>query len=87
MISKIRCFHGLASFYRRFVKDFSTLVTPLNEVVRKTVGFKWDDDNENAFNLLKERLILAPLLILLDFIKKIEIKCDASGVGIRAILM
>jgi hypothetical protein len=87
MISKIRCFHGLASFYRRFVKDFSTLVTPLNEVVRKTVGFKWDDDNENAFNLLKERLILAPLLILLDFIKKIEIQCDASGVGIRAILM
>ena len=47
------CFHGLASFYRRFVKDFSTLAAPLNEVLKKNVGFKWGEKQEEAFNVLK----------------------------------
>ena len=39
-VSEVKSFHELASFYRCFVKDFSTLATPMNEVVKK-IGFKW----------------------------------------------
>ena len=42
-ISQLRSFHGLASFYRRFIKDFSSIATPLNEIVKKNVGFNWGD--------------------------------------------
>jgi len=87
MVSVVRNFNGLTSFYIRFVKDFSILVVPLTEIVKKIVGFKWDDDQEKTFNLLKERLILASLLALLDFTKTIEIKCDASGISIGAIVL
>jgi hypothetical protein len=41
MISEIGNFHGFASFYRRFVKDFCTIVALLTEIVKKTIYFKW----------------------------------------------
>ncbi|KAF7808359.1 Retrovirus-related Pol polyprotein from transposon 297 family [Senna tora] len=70
-----------------FVKDFSTLAAPLTEVIKKSVGFKWDKAQDDAFNKLKDQLSFAAILTLPDFAKTFEIECDASGVGIGAALM
>ena len=63
-IFKIRSFLGLVGYYMRFIEDFSRLATPMTRLTRKGVKFEWDDLCEKAFQELKRRLTLAPILIV-----------------------
>jgi len=85
-VNDVRSFHGLASFYRRFVKDFSTIASPLNDIVKKNMEFKWENEQEKAFNILEEKLTNAPILTLPKFSKYFELESDASNVGIGVVM-
>jgi hypothetical protein len=82
LISEVRIFHGLASFYRCFIKDFSILVVPLNEVVKTSIVFKWAEEQKMTFAILKEKFCSALVLTLPDFTKAFEIECDGIVKGI-----
>jgi len=69
------------------VKDFSTIAAPLNAIVKKDVVFKWGQNQIKAFESLKEKLTKAPNLALPKFTKTFEIECDASNIGIGAVLL
>jgi hypothetical protein len=69
------------------VKDFSTIAPLLNELTKKGVPFSWGTRQENAFDMLKDKLTHAPLLQFPDFNKTFELECDASGIGLSDVLL
>ena len=86
-VTKVRYFHGLASFYRQFIRGFSNVCGPLTETMRGDgKEFKWTIGVDKSFNLLKQKVIEQPILALPDFNKVFQVDCDASGTVIGAIL-
>ena len=84
-LQQVRSFLGLAG-YRRFVKDFSTIASPLHALSKKNALFIWGPSQDITFNELKNLLTHAPMLALPNFDKPFEIRCDASGNGIGGVL-
>src|SRR3954467_14031196 len=60
--TELRSFLGLATFYRRFIQEFSTLAEPLYPLLRKSKTYSWKQDQEIAFRALKVKLTMAPIL-------------------------
>ena len=78
----VRSFPGLANYYRRFIKNFAALASPLNKLTGMYVQFLWDSEYDMAFSALKSALISAPILAYPDFSIPFELHTDASSTGI-----
>jgi hypothetical protein len=87
LVTQIRSFLGLAGYYRRFIPNFSKIVKPMTQLLEKEVKFKWSPQCEEAFLTLKKLLTNAPVLAHPDIEKPFDVYCDASGTGIRGVLM
>ena len=86
-VSEIRGFVGLAIYYRRFVKGFSSIASQLTNLTKKNVPFVWSDECEESFQKLKTLLSTAPILTLPVEGKNFIVYCDASYLGLGAVLM
>ncbi|GKA06753.1 reverse transcriptase domain-containing protein [Tanacetum coccineum] len=82
----IRSFLGHAGFYRRFIKDFLKIARPLTKLLEKDTPFEFNDECQKAFELLKERLTCAPVIVSPNWNLPFELMCDASDFAVGAVL-
>jgi hypothetical protein len=77
---------GLAGYYRKFVPRFSPIAKPLHKLTGKNVPYVWGEEQESAFQTLKDIRCNEPLLQYPDFEKEFIATCDASSNGIGSML-
>ncbi|KAG8500979.1 hypothetical protein CXB51_003063 [Gossypium anomalum] len=86
-VTEVRSFLGLAGYYRRFVKGFSMIATPIMRLLQKDVQFEWTKECQQSFEKLKALLTEAPILVQLESGKEFVIYSDASLNSLGCVLM
>jgi hypothetical protein len=87
-VSALRSFLRLTSYYRKFIKNFAKIATPLTNLLKKSSGtYEWDEACNEAFETLKIILVKAHVLKLPNFDKDFEIHFDAFDFAIGKILV
>jgi hypothetical protein len=85
--TEFRAFLGLAGYYRKFVKGFSSIAHPLTQLLKKDKKFEWTKKCEQSFQELKKRLDSAPILTMPDITKSFDVYCDTSKLRLGSVLM
>ncbi|KAL5614260.1 uncharacterized protein BROUX77_000097 [Berkeleyomyces rouxiae] len=85
-VKGVQSFLGFANFYRRFIRDFSRICTPLFELTKKTQSFVWSSECEAAFHTLKDLFCSEPILKHFDYLLDTVIETDASDRVISAVM-
>ena len=86
-VTEVRHFLGFTNFFRRFIKDYSAIARPLEELTGKYARFTWETGQEKAFRELREALLTAPVLKLADVNKPFRVMSDASDSAIGGVLL
>ncbi|GKA03095.1 putative reverse transcriptase domain-containing protein [Tanacetum coccineum] len=86
-LTEVRLFLGLAGYYRRFIENFSKIAKSLYILTQKCKTFDWGEEQELAFQTLKDKLCNAPVLALPDGPEDFMVYYDASGIGLGCVLM
>ena len=82
----VRSFLGMASFYRRLVPHFVDIAKPVTQIKKKDKGRDWNQECQEAFDLLKNKLTNTPVLTFPNFKVSFILTTDASSVGLGAVL-
>ena len=85
-LKEVRAFIGFANFYRRFIKDFSTMARPLHDLTKKDTPWQWNKEQQEAFNSIKWQFCTEPILKVYDPELPTRVEVNASGFATGGIL-
>lgn len=83
---EVKGFVALCGYYRRMVKDFAQIASPLHALTKKDVNYEWSEECEHAFTTLREKLVTQPIVTYPNFDKPFALTCDASSNAVGAVL-
>jgi hypothetical protein len=86
-VSEVRSFLGLAGYYRWFIPNFSNIMKPIPELLKKGNKYLWSEAYDEAFKHLKKLLTTSPVLAQPDSTMPFDVYCDDFGTGLGGVLM
>lgn len=84
---QLKSFLGLTGYFRKYIENYATIAKPLTDLQKNDVHFVFDEEQRQAFNILKQKLTTDPVLKIYDPNLRIEVHTDASSIAISAVLM
>ena len=85
-VSELRSFLGMVQFYARFLPDLATVLKPLHHLLQKNVKWKWDKEQQQAYDICKKDLTSDTVLVHYDTTRELKLACDASSYGLGAVI-
>ena len=77
-VTELRSFLGLVNYYRRFIKGYSNITSPLTDMLKKGRVWEWNARCQQAFDRLKRAITEEPVLALPDYTKPYEVHTNSS---------
>ena len=85
-IQQVRSFLGLVNYYHKFLPNLATTLNPLNRLLEQGKPWEWSAECEEAFASVKKLIASEMVLTHYDPERPLRLACDASPVGVRAVL-
>ena len=85
-VTELKSFLGMLSYYSKFLPNLSTELAPLYKLLQQSVPWKWNTEQQKAFDRSKQLLTSSQLLVHFNPDLEIILACDASDYGIGAVL-
>ena len=83
---EVRSFLGHAGYYHHFIENFTKIVAPIFKLLSKDAKFQWTKSCQNDFEILKDKLLVAPILRVPDWSLPFHISTNSSDMTIGGVL-
>jgi len=77
---------GHTGYYRKFIKVYAQITTPMEKLLKKDVKYRWTEEFQKSFEILKDKMVIAPILVFPYWQKEFHIHVDASSIALGVIL-
>ena len=74
-VRKLRTTLGHTGYYRKFIKGYAQITAPMEKQLKKDINFKWTPECQEILDILKEKMVTAPILVFLDWNKEFSCAC------------
>jgi hypothetical protein len=85
-VRQLRATLGHTGYYKKFIRGYAQITTPLEKLLKKEVKFQWNEECQKSLDTLKQKLVTTPILVFPYWKKEFHVHVDASSIALGTVL-